>query len=442
MAKKKKYQEGIRIAKSVGETGKTIVKMKTYFIVGLILISLIVVGVIVIQFTGFKLVNGDEPIPPPPPSPEYDIISPTLEPIVPLISTDVNIELQWDDAEVINSDLLDEIDFSVYMVFRRKDYGTWYKIKTITAFDNVEYYKDKGLAEGTYEYKIQSGFYKPVVIEMHYSEYSDIMSVEVDLFIPPTNPSIIINDGANTTDSLEVILTLSCNYATKMQFEIYGNLLNWVAYIEIYPFTFSQESPDYPIYKVGVIFGNDDGETEIIYDEITHVIESVLEVLPTNPSITINDGAETTNSFENNILTLYCENATEMQFKINDGVWTDWIEYSMTYTIILPENDIGYPDYKVEVVFRNIVGTTEDAGYENVYDEITYNSEGELPPLPPPEDDDKIDYTLTYILIGVLGGAIGIVIFMKVRKNKSKKVHYTTAKGKSRVIKPLKSKFK
>lgn len=351
------------------------------------------------------------------PSTEYNIIPPTLDLITP--STDGNIRLDWDDAEVINSDLLNELIFSHYRVLRSKDSGVWREIETIYYFDNVEYYNDYGLAEGIYKYKIQLGFYKPVVIEMHYSEYSNVQPVEVDIYIPPINPSILINGGAITTDSLKVTLTLYCKYATKMQFEIYGNLLNFIAYSETHDITFCQEGPDYPIYKVGVIFGNEDGVTGIIYDEITHVNDSVVEVFPSNPSIIINDdgtddGANNTNSFEN-ILTLSCDDATEMQFKINEGAWTNWITYAESYTITLPENDLGYPDYRVEVIFRNSIGTTKDAGYTNIYDDIIYDPEGNPPPLN--GDDKPVDYTLlAIVLLGVLVSLIGIGVFLKYRK--------------------------
>lgn len=138
-----------------------------------------------------------------------------------------------------------------------------------------------------------------------------------------------------------------------------------------------------------------------------------------DPSILINDGAETTNSFEV-ILTLYCGNADEMQLQITEGFWTNWTAYATTYTITLFENDPFYPDYRIEVVFRSGGVTTKDAGYTEgnaIYDDIIYDPEGEPPPPPPVLIEEEIDYTiLTYILLGVLVGLVGIGIFLKYRK--------------------------
>jgi len=273
MTNNKKYNDGIRIARTAAKTGKTIVKIKTYFIVGLVLTLLIVIGVVAIRFYPYAYVNGgDGGTIPTDPTTEYDIIAPILDPIMPLISTDGNIRLDWDDAEVVNSDLLNELELSYYNVYKRKDSGIWISILVFN-----EFYHDYNLAEGTYEYKVQSVFYKP--IEVHCSEFSAIQSVVVDTINYPSNPSIKINDGALTTNSLEVTLTLSCENADEMQFQIsIGQWTNWTAYKTTHIIILSEDDPDAPPHRVGVIFRNDDGTTEdagynvyadIIYDPDT-----------------------------------------------------------------------------------------------------------------------------------------------------------------------------
>ncbi|KKM86824.1 hypothetical protein LCGC14_1275130 [marine sediment metagenome] len=287
---------------------------KGIIIIGLLLISAGIIPFVIFSLQFFMLVpigGGGNGTMPTDPSTEYTIIAPTLEPITPNPSTSGVITLDWNDAEVINSGLPSELELSYYRIYKRKDSGLW---KLIIVRD-VEFYYDYGLADGVYEYKVQSVWYKP--IEVHYSEYSAVQSVVVDVKNFPSNPSIIINNGETTTNSLEVTLTLSC------------------------------------------------------------------------------------------------DNADEMQFQISEDIWINWIAYTTTYIITLFENDPAAPDYRIGVKFRNEDGTTEDAGYGDIYDDITYVEPPVPPPIPPKEE---IDYTLAYVLIGVLIGLFGIGVFLKYRK--------------------------
>lgn len=161
--------------------------------------------------------------------------------------------------------------------------------------------------------------------------------------------------------------------------------------------------------------------------------ESVTINLPLffiDPSISINDGAETTNSIFVT-LKLYCGNADEMQFQIMEGFWTNWTAYATTYIITLFQNDPFYPDYRIEVVFRSGGVTTKDAGYTGsnaIFDDITYviengdgNGDGNGDDNGDGNGDDNgddkpVDYTLIYVLLGVLVGLVGIGIFLKYRK--------------------------
>lgn len=290
---------------------------KRKIIIVLLLISVCIIPFVFLslQFFAVIIINGDGDEEDYTPSTVYNIVSPTLESISPNPSTDGNIALYWDDAEVLNPDL--SLELGHYRVLRRKDGGSWKQIKLVFY---IEHYYDYGLADGTYEYKIQTAFYKP--IEIHYSDYSNTESVIVGRL--PSNPSITINDGAETTNSLTVTLTLSCDNADEMQFRLsYDTLLNWTA-------------------------------------------------------------------------------------------------YSTTYIITLFENDPDAPPHRIGVIFRNDGGTTEDAGYDDIYDDIIYdpegdgddNGDGDGEPVPP----EPTDYTLLYVLLGVLVGLVGIVVFMRYRK--------------------------
>lgn len=286
---------------------------KRLIIIVLLLISVCIIPFVIFSLQFFAVIiiddgGGDEEDYTP--STVYSIVSPTLESITPNPSTDGNIVLYWDDTEVLNPDLSD-LELGHYRVLRRKDGGSWIQIKLVFY---IEHYYDYGLADGTYEYKIQTALYKP--IEIHYGDYSNIQSVIVGRL--PLNPSITINDGAETTNSLTVTLTLSC------------------------------------------------------------------------------------------------DNADEMQFRLSYDTLLNWTTYSTTYIITLFENDPDAPPHRIGVIFRNDGGTNEDAGYGDIYDDIIYDPEGEPPP--PPPNGEEIDYTLVYVLLGVLIGLVGIVVFLKYRK--------------------------
>lgn len=130
----------------------------------------------------------------------------------------------------------------------------------------------------------------------------------------------------------------------------------------------------------------------------------------TDPSIIINFGASTTNTYDV-ILILYCDNDPEaMSFKLSlDSVWTAWESYSTTKNVTLPESSIYNPNYTVGVKYKKNSWESEP-----VYDDITYDPEAS----PPNGDGKPTDYTLLYVLLGVLGGLIGIGVFLKYRKPK------------------------
>lgn len=188
-------------------------------------------------------------------------------------------------------------------------------------------------------------------------------------------------------------------------------------------------------YKIEAV--NNIGKVSSYWKSVNVYISPPTLIYPTNPSIIINDdgtpgGANNTNSFDV-VLTLSCENADEMQFQISTDQWLNWTAYKTIYPLTLLENDPDSPNYRIAVVFRNENGTSVDAGYKNIYDDIIYDSEGEPPPV---NGDDEIDYTLIiYVLLGVLVGLIGIGVFLKVRKKKTtyqRRIKYFEKKDKKR----------
>lgn len=236
---------------------------------------------------------------------------------------------------------------------------------------------------------------------------------------PNTDGNILLRWGALDTSSL------GFGESVPVHYEVYRSMDggSWLKIFEGYDIlTYEDEGLYDGEYKYLIrssvfVLKNIVVQSNVV--SITVNIPGPGENLPLNPSITINDGAETTNSFEL-ALTLSCDNADEMRFQIDIGIWTEWTTYSTSHTLMLNESYLYDDTFRVGVVFRNVDGTTEDAGYKNIYDDITYeppegNGDGDEEP-----PELSIDYTLIYVLVGVLAGLVGIVVFMKYRKIKPK----------------------
>lgn len=138
--------------------------------------------------------------------------------------------------------------------------------------------------------------------------------------------------------------------------------------------------------------------------------------IPTNPSIVINNGDLITNSFEIT-LTLNCNDADEMKIRLTNDLYLNWESYTTTYVLILSESVLYNSEFRIGVIFKNVIGESVE-----VFDDITY----EEPPQEEEEEDEDVngdvetpyDYTLIYILLGVLGGLIGTGIYLKYRKKR------------------------
>ncbi|MCK5560497.1 MAG: hypothetical protein KAJ51_07890, partial [Thermoplasmata archaeon] len=178
---------------------------------------------------------------------------------------------------------------------------------------------------------------------------------------PPGSLSILINDGALTTNSTDVTLTLDANdnyVVDQMAFSADGT--NWGVWE---PFTVSKsytlpsgDSNKTVYFKVKDIAAN---VASSVSDDI------ILDTTPpVNLSIVINDNATYTNSTEVE-LTL---NATDdgsglgdMHFKVNSGSWLNWGPYNSSTSFSLPSGDgIKTVYFKVEDNASNIALPVSD----------------------------------------------------------------------------------
>ncbi len=177
------------------------------------------------------------------------------------------------------------------------------------------------------------------------------------LIFTPLNPSIIINNGDATTDSVLVTLTLSADGATEMCFRNWtgGSWTSWEAYSTTKQL-YLEGSTNNTEYSVYVKFRNAAGETSPVGDSILYLIFT-----PLNPSIVINNGDATTDSILVN-LTLSADGATEMCLRNGTGgAWTSWEAYSTTKQLYL-EGSVNNVVYSIYVKFRNAIGEISPVG--------------------------------------------------------------------------------
>jgi len=222
---------------------------------------------------------------------------------------------------------------------------------------------------------------------------------------PPSNPSIIINNGAINTNSTLVDLALSAIGAEEMSFRngTTGTWTNWESFNttkQLY-LAGSTNNTEYSIY---VKFENEAGESDLAYDSIIYLS------LPLNPSIFINTGDASTNSTLVT-LTLSADGATEICFRNgSNGVWTDWEAYVTTKQLYLAGSK-NNTEYTICVKFKNIAGESEIA-----CDSIQYLIAGE---------EGEVDITIFVIIViisSVSGAAvITVIIVIRVRKRRKTK---------------------
>lgn len=237
----------------------------------LLSILIIIPTIILIYFSGRLIWFASVP---PPEQP-----SPTLSVIVPNPDSDGNIDLSWSFDLSEYPTYAGEVTLSSYLIYRKVDSGSW--VQLASSGKNT-HYTDTNLPAGTYSYYIlaylliiapwgnSNGMSDPSNVESVIVEFQDIVPpVPPDDL--PSNPSIIANGGASTTNSFRVNLVLSCQNADNMKFIVNGISTTWIPYTTTYSLTLNENDLNYPIYEIGVIFKNDAGESNEVTDTITYV---------------------------------------------------------------------------------------------------------------------------------------------------------------------------
>jgi len=257
-----KEEDEIRMIRSISKIGKTAVKVKISFILCLALIVVIIIATVSFQLGWFAPIdvgedNGELPNYEPTIS-RFAPNTPVLDPIIPNPNTNGWVELSWDEPEWL----------AYFRIWRKKDDESWKLIATGIFMETS--YIDTLTENGEYKYVMIA------YLVRYESNYSNIETVLTNIPIPPTNPSIIINNGAETTDSYNVELTLYCNDADEMRFQIKeGYWTDYVDYATTYPITLFEDDPLSPDYRVGVEFKNIYGTIET-WDGITYDPEEII----------------------------------------------------------------------------------------------------------------------------------------------------------------------
>ena len=203
----------------------------------------------------------------------------------------------------------------------------------------------------------------------YYNSYSGLSNATEDFSIlfaiptvPPWNPSISINGGAEHTDSTLVTLKLSVFGAQEMCFRN-GTTGEWIAW-ESYSTTkqvYLGGSTNNTEYTIQVKFQNPYGESAIASDSVLYLI-----VPPFNPSISVNGGAEITDSTLVT-LTLFAVRAQEMCFRNGTvGAWTAWEPYSTSNQVYLA-GSVNNTEYMIQVKFQNPYGESAIASDSILY---------------------------------------------------------------------------
>lgn len=360
------------------------------------------------------------------PSTEYSVGTPVLNEISPEVDYDGSILIDWED-------IVSGYDITGYYIFRQFNSGNWICIKSIST---GSHYYDSVQAEGFYDYRVMG--IAIIEEEEHLSQYSNEESVQVSFTtsnIPVLKPLESPNiDGIINLDWNEVEVLYHQGYISGYNIYRHSALEGWKKIGEtlmtttVYTDNINEDGEyEYFITSntyINSVYESDPSNIRVVVVDIYQESDPPPEVLPQNPSIEINGGDETTDSFEIS-LTLSCDNAEKMQFQLDVGKWTNWTAYETTYALTLCEEYLFNDMFRIGVVFWNENGTSVDAGYTDIYDDITY--EAPTQEEPPVEPANGKDYTLVYVLIGILGSLVGTGVFLKYR--------YRNRKNRKQVIK-------
>lgn len=193
---KKKNKKYSKLALKTGtEAGKKVIRTKL-IIFGLILLITIVGIIAMVQIFPFVFIRPASPT------------APVLNDI-PSHNTNGNIDLSWSASENPCS----------YRVMMSTDNGaTWSQIVRPLPYSTT-FFTKTGLVSGNFKFKIIAW----VGIAIPSSAVSNIVEVTVSIsnLSPPANPSVSINNGDTTTNTRDVVLSLSCNNANGMYIRAY-----------------------------------------------------------------------------------------------------------------------------------------------------------------------------------------------------------------------------
>jgi len=221
---------------------------------------------------------------------------------------------------------------------------------------------------------------------------------------PPKNPYIIINSGDNNTHSTLVNLAIYAYGAEEMCFKngTSGTWTNWEPYTTVKQLYLENPTIN-TTYSIYVKFRNIRGESAAAYDDILYIV-----FLPSQLSISINNGAASTNSTLVT-LTLLGMGAEEMCFRNGTtGTWTAWEAYSTTKQLYLA-GSINNTVYTIYAKFQNATGESYP-----ICDNILY-LEGITSGFP-----FISGYSFEWLAISLVG-VIGIILlFNKKRRSKVK----------------------
>lgn len=156
------------------------------------------------------------------------------------------------------------------------------------------------------------------------SNVSTSDSISLDTAV--STPSLSINDGATSTSSLNVELTITASDATYMKIDndtAFSNMSSWIAKVNTYNFTLPSGSDGSRIVYLRV--KDNAGNTKTTSDSITVDTQA-----PTGLSISIDNSASYTNTVLVN-LTLSASGGPSKVYLSNDG--TSWTRYDYSTSL-------------------------------------------------------------------------------------------------------------
>ena len=215
----------------------------------------------------------------------------------------------------------------------------------------------------------------------------------------PEGRSVIINDGAISTSSQRIDLSISALNSDEMCFRnsSTGNWSQWQLYDS--SVSFNIENPfNNTEYSIVVKFRNKNGESLPINNSIRYLVFP-----PLNPHITLNEGALNTTKQYISIITSVT-NAEEMCFKNSSSlIWGAWQPYRY-WTYYYLKNPLNNTEYTIIAKFRNTHGESKVASASILfYIPPSHISTPSLPPLNPSIiiNDGEVSFNSTVLKLSL-----------------------------------------